>query len=102
MERPNKGMLTKIMGLTAAMGAMASGGIPEGILSPAQQFHRKRGKAGPGKRWLSTSAYWPAGDSCNVKPAMIKNPKIRAHVQMMHEKWRAAFDERRARQNTPA
>lgn len=95
MERPKSGIMA------AALGFLAAGGMPFS-LSPAQEFHRQRGKAPPGKRWLNQSAYVPGGESCNVKPAIMRNPKIAANVQMMHEKWLLAFNERRARKSIPA
>lgn len=56
-------------------------------LTPREQLRQKLGKAPEGKKWSISGIYWPAGPNCNVKPTRVRNPKIRAHVQMMHEKW---------------
>lgn len=70
-------------------------------LSTAQRLHKIRGKAPAGKKFVSSSVYMPAGPTCNVKPTKIKNPKIAAHVQMMHERWWAAKQARQAAKAQP-
>lgn len=85
MHKPSPSRINIIMSIAAAIGI---NNIFE--VSPAQILHKQRGKAPKGSRFKSSSVYWPAGPFCNVEPTRVKNPKIAAHVQMMHEKWLAA------------
>lgn len=67
----------------------------EGGFSLGQMLNRKRGKAPSGSRWTSSSVYVPAGQFCNVRPTKVKNPKVAAQMQQMHEVWYAKkFGER--------
>ncbi len=65
-------------------------------LSTAQRLSKARGKAPLGKKFISACVYIPAGQYCNVRPTKVKNPLIAANVQMMHERWLAAFTTRHA------
>jgi hypothetical protein len=61
-----------------------------GLLSPAQQFHRERGKAPPGKRWVNSSAYIPGGPHATVRGTYVKKRKTAVQMNAMHDKWFAA------------
>lgn len=76
--------------------AVSLGMLPSPYLSTASVLNKKRGKAGPGRRWVS-GCYVPGGPNPNVEPTLVRNPKIAAHVRMMHEKWLAARAERSVR-----
>lgn len=82
MEKPPPSRMNIIASIAAAMGMMH-------IPSTAAVLQKQRGKAPSGKRFISTSVYMPGGPRCNVQPAKIRNPKIAAHVAMMHDKWYA-------------
>lgn len=75
------------IGLISALGAALGVGASLEKMSTPQLFHRHRGRAPTGKRWAMSGFYIPAGKDRNVEPSPIKNQKIAAHIQMMHEKW---------------
>jgi hypothetical protein len=81
-------------GFIAAVAAAA--GLSNIIgMSPAQVLNRYRGgKAPEGKKYKSSSVYWPAGDWFNCNMTRVKNPKQAAQITAMHEKWLAARAER--------
>lgn len=87
MERPSSSLL-RLSGI-AALAATIGMSVGPGT-STARIFKEKRGKAPSGMRWRYSGVYIPGGSHCNVLPARIRNPKIAAHVAMMHEKWWAA------------
>lgn len=66
-------------------------GFEEGKFSPSFLLRQQRGKAPKGMKFRSSSIYTPGGPNRNVEPTLIKNPKVAANVQMMHERWHAAF-----------
>lgn len=87
---------------TARMGILAQVAATLGLQSfgsTAQVLNKQRGKAPAGQKWRYSGVYIPGGETRNVEPTTIKNPKIAAHVQMMHDKWWA---NRTARHNMKA
>jgi hypothetical protein len=58
-------------------------------ISTAQVFKKQRGPAPAGKKWRDKNVYIPSGKNPNVEPTKIRNPKIAAQVQAMHDKWEA-------------
>lgn len=90
MHKPSPSRISIISSIAASIGIM------DAVQSTAQVFQRQRGKAPVGYKWTS-GVYVPGGERPNVEPTRIRNPKIAANVQMMHEKWLAAFNERQAR-----
>lgn len=60
---------------------------PNDFSSRAKYLNHKRGKAPKGMRFISSSVYMPAGKHKNVEDSKIRNPKVAANVQMMHDKW---------------
>jgi hypothetical protein len=71
----------------AIMGLAASWINPK---SSAQKLHAQRGRAPAGKRWTFSSVYLPAGPHVNVKGTFVRNPKIAAQMNAMHDRWFAA------------
>lgn len=55
------------------------------VFSPSQKFHRERGKAPKGKRWVNSSAFVPGGPHANVRGTFVRNPKIAAQINAMHD-----------------
>ena len=82
MEKPPPSRMNIIASMAASLGMFH-------IPSTAAVLQKDRGKAPPGKRWVSSSVYMPGGPRCNVEPTPFRNPKIAAHVQMMHDRWYA-------------
>ncbi len=91
MHKPSPGRMAALKDFATTLGLSA-------VKSTAQVFRKHRGDAPIGKKWIS-GVYMPGGERCNVLPTIIRNPKVAAHVQMMHEKWLAA---KTARKNMQA
>lgn len=89
MHKPSVARVGFIAALASSLG-LADGRD----YSPAQILSEKRGPKPKGARWRSSSVHWPSGQRCNVERTSIRNPKIAANVQMMHEKWLAARNAR--------
>jgi hypothetical protein len=85
MHKISPSRLNIISSLAAAVGI--AGFTPEHY-STAQVLTKRRGRAPTGYYWTS-GVYVPGGETPNVDPTRVRNPKVRANVQMMHEKWRA-------------
>jgi hypothetical protein len=81
MERPS---ISQRGGLAAMIGLAAGWLKPE---SPAQKLHAQRGRAPVGKRWIFSSVYVPAGPHANVKGTFVRNPKVAAQMNAMHDAW---------------
>lgn len=84
MHKISVSRLSTILGFAATLGMSSPT-----ELSTAQVLNKQRGKAPAGRRFKSSSVYWPGGPHCNVEPTRVKNPRVAANVQMMHEKWLA-------------
>ncbi len=83
MPRPSPvrlGMLTAIAGMIG-MARTAD------FDSTAEVFRAQRGKAPKGKRFVSKSVFMPGGVGRNVELTTVRNPKIAAQVNAMHDKW---------------
>ena len=93
MHKPSPSRLSSLLAIAASLGIHKS--ITE--MSTAEIMREHRGKAPKGMRWRYPGVYIPGGDRCNVEPTRVRNPKVAANVQMMHEKWLAAHNERQAR-----
>lgn len=84
MHKPSVSRIGVLTSIAAAMG------MGEADFSTAEVFRKQRGPAPHGTRY-TTGVYVPGGPRCNVEPTKVRNPKIAANVQMMHEKWLHAF-----------
>lgn len=87
MHKPSPSRLNAIIAMATTLGMTLRGG--ENNFSTAEVLRNQRGPARAGMKYI-TGVYIPAGQHCNVEPTKIRNPKIAANVQMMHEKWLAA------------
>lgn len=47
----------------------------------------ERNLLGPSIRARRSNKYIPAGPNANVRGTYVKNPRVAAHENMMHEKW---------------
>lgn len=77
--------------IASSIGLMA----PQEFMTSGEILRRHRGPAPKGMKYI-VGVYMPAGRTCNVQPAIVRNPKIAAHVQAMHEKWLVAFTAKQA------
>lgn len=87
MHKPSISRMGLLMNIAAMTGLY---GVPEHT-STAQYFKAQRGPAPAGKRWRDHGIYIPGGANPNVEPTRVRNPKVAANVQMMHEKWFGRF-----------
>lgn len=85
MERLPPSRMNILAGMALAMGLADMGRAP----TTAEILRKHRGPAPAGKKFIS-GVYIPGGPHCNVSPTRVKNPKIAAQMQAMHEKWLAA------------
>lgn len=81
MKNTSKSLL--IASATALLGPLAN------LLQAAGEEHRRNARLTPRSGFISSPKNYLKGASPNGYPyrVKIKNPKIAAHVQMMHEKW---------------
>lgn len=74
------------------IGALAAFAATLGVLAPestAEIFRASRGKTPKGHKW-KYGVYIPAGERRNVDLTAVKNPKVAAQINAMHDKWLSA------------
>lgn len=83
MEKTSPSKMMKGLGIVSAMAAISSilPSMPENILRGGNRD--PRGRAPSGHKWRVSSWQMP-------RPTKVRNPKIAAQVNAMHEKWRVS------------